>query len=331
MANAREFTLKPRMYRLTSGLSISADSARCRKLLFLPARFTDPNRDDYDEGNSPSHESHWMPSESAPASPTTSHGSEELRTLSVLVPVFNERATVRKLIARVMAVPVALEIEIVVVDDGSTDGSREILSDLAEQQPAVRLFRHENNRGKGAAIRTAIERATGDVAIVQDADLEYDPAEIPKLLQPILAGEADAVFGSRFAQPRPAGDDSTGGSFPHRTANRLLTMVSNMTTGLRLTDMETCYKLMRMDVLRRLRLQANSFTIEPELTARLAQAGAVIREIPITYRGRTYAEGKKIGMFDFAKAFGEIVRSGIWDRRFSKEVDAPLEAAQKSD
>ena len=260
-----------------------------------------------------------MPSEPASASPADTETGKAVRMLSVLVPVYNERATVRELITRVMGTPITLDIEIVVVDDGSTDGSQDVLAELQQQESALRLVRHETNRGKGAAVRTAIEHATGDVAVMQDADLEYDPAEYPKLLAPILSGEADAVFGSRFARPRPDQDASQNGSFPHRTANRVLTNISNLVTGLRLTDMETCYKMVRMDVLRRLRLRANSFTIEPELTARLAQSGAVIREVPISYRGRSYAEGKKIGLFDFAKAFGEIVRSGVWDRRYSDD------------
>ena len=199
-----------------------------------------------------------MPSDSDSASPRNSR-EEPLRKLSVLVPVFNERATVRELIARVLAAPVPLDVEIVVVDDGSTDGSWDILSEIAAQEPAVRLFRSEQNSGKGAAIRKAIGHATGDVALVQDADLEYDPTEYARLLAPILAGEADAVFGSRFAHPRPDGDSAQNGSLPHRTANRLLTTCSNLVTGLRLTDMETCYKMVRMDLLRRLRLRSNSF------------------------------------------------------------------------
>ena len=274
------------------------------------------------EAAPPHCERNGMPSDSAKASSAAVQRGAELRTLSVLVPVFNERATVRELIARVLEADVPLELEVVVVDDGSTDGSWEIVSEIAESEPAVRLFRCDRNAGKGAAVREAIKHATGDVAVVQDADLEYDPAEYASLLAPILAGEADAVFGSRFARPRPAADSARNDSFPHRTANRLLTTCSNLVTGLRLTDMETCYKMVRMDLLRRLRMRSNSFTIEPELTARLAQSGAVIREVPISYRGRTYHEGKKIGLFDFAKAFGEILRSGLWDRRFAEEDEA---------
>ena len=247
---------------------------------------------------------------------SSENASGSLKLLSVLLPVFNEAATVRPLIDRVLAADVSLALEVVVVDDGSTDDSWQIVSEIANGNSGVRLFRHETNRGKGAAIRTAIHYATGDVAVIQDADLEYDPAEYTRLLAPILAGQADAVYGSRFAMAEAGNETREHGSLAHRTANRLLTTTCNWVTGLRLTDMETCYKMVRMDVLRPLRLTANTFTIEPQLTARLAQSGAVIQEVPISYRHRTYGEGKKIGAIDFAKALGEIFRSGIWDRRY---------------
>ena len=256
-------------------------------------------------------------------SPPNRSEARDIRRISVLMPVFNERATLRQVMENVLDASPELELEVVVVDDGSTDESWEILSEIAESNALVRTFRHDCNLGKGAAIRLAIAEATGDIAVIQDADLEYNPADYSKLLAPILSGEADAVFGSRFA----SGTGKTGAkAWGHRWANRLVTAASNITTGLSLTDMETCYKMIRMDILRRLRLRSNSFTIEPELTARLAQAGAVIREVPISYQGRTYQEGKKIGIVDFAKAFGEIFRSGIWDRQFLKDEAHPSDA-----
>jgi glycosyltransferase involved in cell wall biosynthesis len=258
----------------------------------------------------------------------------EIRRLSVLVPVYNEQATVRKLIERVVISPVELELEIIVVDDGSADESWSILSELADEHAQVKLIRHDKNSGKGAAIRTAIEHATGEVAIVQDADLEYDPSDYGRLLEPILQGEAAAVFGSRFA-----GSRRQSMSFWHTVANRSLTALCNIVNGLQLTDMETCYKMIRMDVLRHLRLRANSFTLEPELTARLAQCKAPIVEVPINYTGRGYADGKKIGLVDFVKACAEIFRSGVWDRRFTDNEEfrarattrSALKTAQKSD
>lgn len=233
-----------------------------------------------------------------------------LRTLSVLIPVFNERDTVAQLIEQVAAVSIDLELEIVVVDDGSTDSSWNLLCEAADKYANVKVFRHDRNQGKGAAVRTAIAKATGDVAVIQDADLEYDPADYNRLLAPILSGEADAVYGSRFA----AGAQRKITRW-QRAGNRVLTGFSNLVNRQKLTDMETCYKMIRMDLLRNLRLRSNSFTLEPEITARLAQCGAAIREVPISYRGRTYGEGKKIGFVDVLKACGEIVRSGIWDRQ----------------
>jgi glycosyltransferase involved in cell wall biosynthesis len=235
-----------------------------------------------------------------------------LRRLSVLMPVYNERWTLAAIVERVLAAPVPLEIELVAVDDGSTDGSRELIARLAQRDLRIKALLHERNRGKGAAIRTAIAHMTGDVAVIQDADLEYDPAEYPSLLAPILSGDADAVFGSRFVGP-----SRRVLYFWHSLANRFLTLVSNVLNNLNLTDMETCYKAVRADVLRRLRLTSDTFTIEPELTCRLAQWGARIFEVPISYRGRTYHEGKKIRAVDGLKALAEMFRCRFLDTQFT--------------
>jgi len=223
--------------------------------------------------------------------------------VSVVIPVFNERETVERLLRRVREVPLSLEI--VVVDDGSTDGTRELLRSL-DRSLIDALVMHEQNRGKGAALRTGFGHATGDVVVVQDADLEYDPYEIPLLLEPILDGKADAVFGSRFL-----GGPHRVLLFWHSVGNRVLTLLSNMFTDVNLTDMETCYKMIRRELLETLPLSANRFGIEPELTARLAQAGARIYELPISYHGRSYAEGKKIGWKDGVSALWSIVRYNL--------------------
>ena len=227
-------------------------------------------------------------------------------TLSVLVPAYNEGPTIDVAMDRLGKVP--LKLEIVAVDDGSTDGTREALDRLLAAGKLHKVVHHPVNRGKGAAIRTAIAAATGDVMVVQDADLEYDPAELPDLLRPILDGRADAVFGSRF----------TGGGahrvlyFWHRVGNGVLTLLSNMLTDLNLTDMESCYKMVRADVMKQLPLTTDRFGFEPELTARLAQAKARIYEMSISYSGRTYAEGKKIGWKDGFSAIWAIIRYNLF-------------------
>jgi glycosyltransferase involved in cell wall biosynthesis len=221
--------------------------------------------------------------------------------LSVVIPCYNEVTTVENLLRKVREVP--LRMEVIVVDDGSTDGTRDLLTRLAGSGLIDQLVFHEKNAGKGAALRTAFVRATGDVVVVQDADLEYDPAEFPLLLEPILSGKADAVYGSRFL-----GGPHRVLYFWHSVGNRFLTLLSNMFTDLNLTDMETCYKMVRRELLQSLPLGAHRFGIEPELTARLAQAGARIYELPISYDGRSYAEGKKIGWKDGVSALWSIVK-----------------------
>ena len=224
--------------------------------------------------------------------------------LSVVMPVYNEAPTVEASIRRVREVPLTLEV--IAIDDGSTDGTTDILRRLEAEGLIDRLVVQDRNRGKGAAVRAGIGAATGDAVVVQDADLEYDPVQLPRLLEPIEQGHADAVFGSRFlGHPRRVL------YFWHRLGNGFLTLVSNMFTDLNLTDMETCYKMMRTDVAQRLGLRADRFGIEPEITARLAQVGARIYEVPISYHGRTYAEGKKINWQDGVAAFWHIVRFNL--------------------
>lgn len=237
------------------------------------------------------------------------------RRLSVLMPVYNESRTLRTIVAQVLDAPVGLEIELVAVDDCSRDDSAAILDQLAAIDSRIRVIRHPVNSGKGAAIRTAIAEMTGDIAIVQDSDLEYDPRDYPKVLKPILDGRADAVYGSRFA----ASDERRVLFFWHSLGNKVLTALSNMANDLNLTDMETCYKAVRADVLKKLRLTSERFGIEPEITARLAQWGARIYEVPISYHGRTYAEGKNIGWKDGVQALWLIFKFRFLDTRATDE------------
>jgi glycosyltransferase involved in cell wall biosynthesis len=220
--------------------------------------------------------------------------------LSIVVPVYNECSTIRAILAKLLQLD--LPTEIIVVDDGSTDGTREQLQQL-QGLPNVRIILKPVNAGKGAALRTGFDHVTGDVVLVQDADLEYDPRDIPRLLQPILSGAVDVVYGSRFLQRH-----WTGSSLMHRLGNRMLTAASNLTTGLRLTDMETCYKVFRADVLDQLTVRQDRFGFEPEVTAKLARRGLKFREVPIRYRARDWDAGKKIGMRDAINALFCIVR-----------------------
>ncbi|MBZ0118222.1 MAG: glycosyltransferase family 2 protein [Sandaracinaceae bacterium] len=235
-------------------------------------------------------------------------------TLSVVMPAYNERATIHAALERVLAAPVD-SIEIVVVDDGSTDGTRELLTRGVALDPRVRVILHDKNRGKGAALRTGFGEARGRFVIVQDADLEYDPNDFPAILEPLLADRADVVFGSRFG-----GGPHRVLYFWHSVANRALTMLSNMVTDLNLTDMETCYKAFRRDVLARIRLEEDRFGIEPELTAKVAQLRVRVYEVPISYHGRTYAEGKKIGLKDAFRAVYCIFRYGVPGRLSRRET-----------
>ena len=231
--------------------------------------------------------------------------------LSVLMPVYNESRTLRTIVERVLKAPVDMEIELVCVNDGSTDSSLDVLNQLADVDERIVVVDQPNNLGKGKAIRTAIEHMTGDIGIVQDADLEYDPRDYPKVLAPILQGQADAVYGSRFA----ASEVRRVLFFWHALGNRLLTMLSNMANDLNLTDMETCYKAVRGDLLKSLRFTSDRFGFEPEVTARLAQWGARIYEVPISYHGRTYAEGKNIGWRDGLEALWLILKFRFIDTR----------------
>jgi glycosyltransferase involved in cell wall biosynthesis len=227
--------------------------------------------------------------------------------LSVVIPVYNERQWIRELVRRVQAVPIPKEV--IVVDDYSTDGTRDILRELEAE--GVRVIYQPVNQGKGAALREGFRHVTGDVVVVQDADLEYDPGEYPVLIQPIVENRADVVFGSRFI-----GDSHRVLYFWHYVANMALTMLSNMFTNLNLTDMETCYKVFRREVLQGIALKSNRFGFEPEITAKIAKKRGPawrVYEIPISYSGRTYEEGKKIGLKDAFNAFYCIVRYWLFD------------------
>jgi len=233
--------------------------------------------------------------------------SAERPLLSVVIPCFNEAATILDLLERVRSAPVASK-QIIVVDDGSSDGTRELLQGLQADDLTVLL--HERNRGKGAALATGFAAARGEICIVQDADLEYDPAEYPLVIGPIVQGKADVVFGSRFQGAAP----HRVVYFWHRLGNGFLTLLSNMFTDLNLTDMETCYKAFRTEIIQAIRIREQRFGFEPEITAKLARRRFRIYEVGISYYGRTYDEGKKIGWRDGVRAIWCILKYNLWAR-----------------
>jgi glycosyltransferase involved in cell wall biosynthesis len=227
--------------------------------------------------------------------------------LSIVIPVYNEKNTIEKIIGRVQSVNLELDKEILLVDDGSTDGTQEILRKLETDE--VKIFIHEKNQGKGKALQTGFSKASGDFVIIQDADLEYDPKEYPQLLAPLLDGRADAVYGSRFL-----GGPHRVLFFWHYLGNKMLTTFSNMLSNLNLTDMETCYKVFRKEILDKITLKSKRFGIEPEITLKLAKLKCRIYEVPISYSGRDYSEGKKIGWKDGVAAIFHIIRFKFFDR-----------------
>jgi glycosyltransferase involved in cell wall biosynthesis len=236
--------------------------------------------------------------------------SKKFNTISIVIPVYNEADTLEELIGQVVSAnSCGLTKEVIVVDDASTDSSLEALNRAAARYPGLRIFRHEKNRGKGAALRTGFEKATGDIVLVQDADLEYDPVEYPDLLAPILDGKADVVYGSRFRGDRAV----RVLYFWHSIGNKFLTLVSNAFTNLNLTDMETCYKVFRIEIIRQVQLAEERFGFEPEITAKLSRLNPAPRiyEVGIRYNGRTYEQGKKITWKDGVRAIYCIVRYSL--------------------
>jgi glycosyltransferase involved in cell wall biosynthesis len=226
--------------------------------------------------------------------------------LSIVIPVYNEERTLEEIVKRVQAVP--YDKELILVDDCSRDGTPQIMDALSKRYDNVRTFRHEQNQGKGGALATGFAKVSGDIVLIQDADLEYDPGDYPALLRPILEGKADVVFGSRFL----GGAYARVHLFWHYLGNRLLTLTSNCFTNLNLTDMETCYKVFKRDVADRLKIQSRTFAVEPEITAKVAKMHVRVYEVPISYAGRDYAEGKKIGLKDAFIALYAIVRWSLF-------------------
>ena len=237
--------------------------------------------------------------------------------LSIIVPAYNEEQTLRAIIVAVLSVPLAgIDKEVVIVDDGSADGTYAVMESLRDAHPReLRILRHAVNRGKGAALQTGIQDATGDIVLIQDADLEYDPHEYPRLLAPILENKADVVFGSRFVGEGP----HRVLYFWHSLGNRFLTLLSNMFTNINLTDMETCYKVFRSGIIKSIRIEESRFGFEPEITAKVARTGCRIYEVGISYAGRTYGEGKKIGWRDGFRAIWCILKYNLRPRSSSSK------------
>ncbi|WPD23770.1 MAG: glycosyltransferase family 2 protein [Candidatus Electrothrix scaldis] len=245
---------------------------------------------------------------------TLENKNDTFRILSIVVPVFNEQETLKEVIERIQAVQLPLEKEIIIIDDCSSDATKEVMEQELKHINAVKLY-HPQNLGKGAALRTGLSAATGDIVLIQDADLEYDPIDYPKLLQPILAGKADVVYGSRFV----GSEAHRVLYFWHMLGNKMLTLLSNMVTNLNLTDMETCYKVFRKEVIDKLSLQENRFGFEPEVTAKISRLGCRIYEVGISYSGRTYNEGKKIGWRDGLSALRCIIKYSLLERKSKAE------------
>jgi len=243
--------------------------------------------------------------------------------LSVVMPVYNERATLREVVLKVLAVP--LEIELISVDDGSQDGSREILAELQSEYPQIRVVLQPRNMGKGAALRRGIQEATGDYVIIQDADLEYDPAEYPLMIEPLVQDKADVVFGSRFLGGAP----HRVLYFWHSVGNRALTLLSNCLTNINLSDMETCYKVFRREVIQSIPIEENRFGFEPEITVKVARRNLRIYEVGISYCGRTYEEGKKIGWKDGVRALYCLLKYSLKEPKV-KTVEQAVPAPDRS-